>query len=551
MRVILHSLWLALIAVVALAANAPARAETRVALVIGNAAYSDVPRLSNPVNDAMLMAETLRGLGFKLVGDGAQLDLDKAGFDRAVQNFGAQLQGADVALFYYAGHGVQVRGGNYLVPVNANPTREADVDFQMLDMNLVLRQMEGAGTRLNLVILDACRNNPFGGRGLRATTGGLAQMQAPEGTLISFATQPGNVAKDGDDGHSPYTRALAETIRRPGLGLFDAFNEVGLAVKQATGNAQQPWVSASPIKGNFFFTAPPAPASLPQQVKLQPPSAAATLQPAPATDCDRFAASPSDADRPASVPGVAFDQIDAGRAISACRAALTQYPQDQRLTYILARALQAGQQFDEAARLYRKAADAGNAPAMISLGGMYRDGRGVAKDEAEAVRLYRKAADAGNAAAIARLGFMYKDGRGVAKDDAEAVRLYRKAADAGNATAMNNLGFMYETGRGVAKDDAEAVRLYRKAADAGDATAMANLGFMYLEGRGVAKDDAEAVRLFRKAADAGARAAMYNLAFMYENGRGVKRDTSEAKRLYKKAADLGDDDAQKALARLR
>ena len=128
-----------------------------------------------------------------------------------MQNFGRQIQGADVALFYYAGHGVQVRGSNYLVPVNANPTREADVDFQMVDVNLVLRQMQGSGTRLNLVILDACRNNPFGARGLRSSDGGLAQMRAPEGTLISYATQPGNVAQDGGDGHSPYTRALAAT----------------------------------------------------------------------------------------------------------------------------------------------------------------------------------------------------------------------------------------------------------------------------------------------------------------------------------------------------
>ena len=125
--------------------------------------------------------------------------------DTAVQNFGRQVQGADVALFYYAGHGVQVSGANYLVPVSANPTREADVDFQMVDVNLVLRQMQGSGTRLNMVILDACRNNPFGARGLRASDGGLAQMRAPEGTLISYATQPGNVAQDGADGHSPYT----------------------------------------------------------------------------------------------------------------------------------------------------------------------------------------------------------------------------------------------------------------------------------------------------------------------------------------------------------
>jgi uncharacterized caspase-like protein len=113
--------------------------------------------------------------------------------------------------------------------------------------------MEGSRTRLNLVMLDACRNNPFAGRGLRAGGGGLGHMQAPEGTLISFATQPGNVALDGFDGHSPYSKVLAEIIRKPGLDLFQSFNQVGLAVKKATGGEQQPWVSSSPIEGVFYF----------------------------------------------------------------------------------------------------------------------------------------------------------------------------------------------------------------------------------------------------------------------------------------------------------
>jgi hypothetical protein len=231
-----------------------AAAEKRVALIIGNSAYQNVARLDNPRNDAMLVADTLGRLGFTLVGGGAQVDLDKPSFDAAVQRFGNQLVGADVGLFYYAGHGLQVRGTNYLVPVTANPTREADVDFQMVDVALVLRQMESAGTKLNIVMLDACRNNPFGGRGLRATDGGLAQLRAPEGTLLSYATQPGNVALDGDDGHSPYTRALVETMQKPGLDVFQIFNQVGLTVKRTTGSSQQPWVSTSPIDGSFYFS---------------------------------------------------------------------------------------------------------------------------------------------------------------------------------------------------------------------------------------------------------------------------------------------------------
>jgi Caspase domain len=267
------SRWLrlcALVALLVLSSNAFALAEKRVALVVGNSNYRSVPVLANPANDARLVANTLSALGFELVGGGAQLNLDKPGFDRAVLSFGRQMQGADVGLFYYAGHGIQVRGSNYLVPVDANLTREADVDFQMLDTQLVLRQMEGSRTKLNLVILDACRNNPFGGRGLRSASGGLAQMQAPDGTLISFATQPGNVAVDGTTGHSPFTEALASTMRKPGLGLFEVFNNVGLAVKKATGGEQQPWLSSSPISGSFYFAGrgsgavsngPPAPSA--------------------------------------------------------------------------------------------------------------------------------------------------------------------------------------------------------------------------------------------------------------------------------------------------
>ena len=236
----------------------PVQAERRVALVVGNSAYQYVSRLDNPANDARLMADTLRGLGFTLARGGALLDLSKSDFDAAIQEFGNQIAGADVALFYYAGHGIQVRGSNHLVPINANPTKEADVDFQMVDVALVLRQMEGSGTRLNLVILDACRNNPFGGRGLRSSAGGLAQMNAPDGTLISYATQPGSVAQDGTDGNSPFTNALVQTLRLPGVGLFDVFNQVGLSVKRSTGGSQQPWVSSSPIDGSFYFVPPPS-----------------------------------------------------------------------------------------------------------------------------------------------------------------------------------------------------------------------------------------------------------------------------------------------------
>ena len=226
----------------------------RVAMVVGNGAYRNVPALPNAGSDARLIADTLREQGFELVGGQVLLDLDRAKLGAAVQEFGRSLAGAEIGLFYYAGHGLQVRGVNWLVPIDANPARPQDLDFQMVDADLVLRQMEGAGTRLNLLLLDACRNNPFAGNGMRSTGAGLAEMRAPEGTLISYATQPGAVATDGPvGGNGPYAAALATAMRAPETDIFRMFNQVGLQVKRSTAGAQQPWVSNSPIEGDLRF----------------------------------------------------------------------------------------------------------------------------------------------------------------------------------------------------------------------------------------------------------------------------------------------------------
>jgi len=241
--------------------------EGRVALVVGNGAYQSVARLPNATNDARLVARTLRNLGFTLVEGGPQIDLDKAAFDRV----GGSTRWRKGRAILLCGHGVQVRGNNYMVPVSANPSRETDVDFQLVDVQLVLRQMDAGNTKLNLVILDACRNNPFGGRGLRSTVGGLAQMQAPEGTLISYATQPGNVAIDGSDGDSPFTKALVDAMQQPGRGIFDVFNQVGVTVKASTAGAQQPWVSSSPIEGQFFFVPPGSKVTIETPAVANPP----------------------------------------------------------------------------------------------------------------------------------------------------------------------------------------------------------------------------------------------------------------------------------------
>lgn len=260
----------------------PTARGARVALVVGNGAYASVGRLPNPSNDAKLIARSLKASGFTLIGGDAQIDMNKAHFDRVVAEFGRAIVGADVALFYYSGHGLQVDGVNFLVPVDANPSRRQDLDFQMVSADLVLRQMSGSGTKLNIIILDACRNNPFEGTGLRSAGGGLAEMKAPEGTLISYATQPGAVARDGVGQNSPFTLALADAIHQPGLDIFRLFNRVGLDVKRETEGAQQPWLSASPIEGDFSFVAAPPVAATPAVPTANPPTAASAEPSAPA-----------------------------------------------------------------------------------------------------------------------------------------------------------------------------------------------------------------------------------------------------------------------------
>lgn len=246
----------------------------RVALVVGNGAYRFAPSLTNPTNDAKAIAQALRTAGFELIGGDALLDLDKAGVEQAIRKFGAKLVGADVGLFYYAGHGLQVKGTNYLVPTSANLTKEADVKYELVDVNMVLDEMGLAESRLNIVILDACRNNPFGGRGFRSANAGLAQMQAPAGTLIAYATQPGAVAADGEGANSPYTEALTKALAKPGETVFDVFNDVGVAVKKTTGGSQQPWVSTSPIEGRFYFLGPTSVTVTPAPAPAAPPAAA-------------------------------------------------------------------------------------------------------------------------------------------------------------------------------------------------------------------------------------------------------------------------------------
>jgi Caspase domain len=237
------------IAFVCVTAN-QAVAQKKVALVIGNDNYAQETPLQNPGRDARLMAARLQKLGFKLVGDRAQIDLDKATTDRMVTLFGTMAENADVALFYFSGHGTQFNGANYLLPIDVGPDKKT-IGLQALNADLVVAAMGDSRARLKIVLLDACRS-PFKGPG-----GGLGSMRAPAGTVIGFATQPNNTANQGPPGgNSPYAEALAHFMGVKGLEIFAFFNEVGLKVMDATANEQEPWVSYSTIKGPAYINPP-------------------------------------------------------------------------------------------------------------------------------------------------------------------------------------------------------------------------------------------------------------------------------------------------------
>ncbi len=245
-------------------------APSRIALVIGNSAYQE-GALKNPASDAALMARTLRDVGFEVL---EEIDADERAMGRAMVRFSRKVKEAGpdtISLFYYAGHGLQYQGENYLVPIGARIEDEVDIDLEAVRASTMLSQLERAGGKLNIVILDACRNNPFKAT-TRSVDRGLAKMDAPNGTLLAYSTAPGRVASDGTGANSPYTQALSRAIKEPGIPIEQVFKRVRIQVMERTGEKQVPWESSS-LTGEFnFVEAAPQVASLnpaPQTVEIE------------------------------------------------------------------------------------------------------------------------------------------------------------------------------------------------------------------------------------------------------------------------------------------
>lgn len=535
-----------------------AAAETRHALVVGNGSYERAA-LPNARNDAEAIARVLGGVGFAVT---KLMDADAPTLRRAIAELGRRLRATGgVGLFYFAGHGAQIEGENYLLPVGSDIREPRDIVVHGLALADVLKAMDATAGRTSIVILDACRNNPFTA-GERTAGIGLAPPTAPAGTLIAFSTAPGKVALDGDGPQSPYSAALAESIPVPGIPIEDVFKRTRRQVLAATKGAQTPWehsslthelvlraAAATPeASGRPAVAAAPTPSELDEVRawdKIRTSNNAQLLRRHLETwpnglfaelvrhKLDQLAAHASNSDTLSGWLGNVF----AGP------------PSDAEAERLFAEAVKADARGTpeaqaEALSKFRGAAERGLPAALYRVGRAYDKGLGIARDPAEAARWYERAAESGSVPAMAALGTMREWGEGGPASLAEALRLYRLAAEAGDSFAMTSLAYLYSQGRGVARDLAEARGWYAIAAEQGNARAMFNLGLMHLGGQGGPADPAAAGRLFRAAAEKGHAGAMRELALLQDKGRGVEKDRKSAAKLLLAAFLAGHRDAR-------
>jgi len=507
----------------------------RVALVIGNATYQHVPVLSNPANDANAMAKALRRLGFDVV---PLIDGTRPAMVRSLREFRAKLSADGVGLFYYAGHAVQVRDKNYLIPVEADIAGESDTALLTIDLEAVEHEMEDAGVRLSLFILDACRDNPFERRFRAAGSRGLAPIDAPRGSVIAFATAPGKTAADGTGPNGLYTGELLKAMTQPGLELEEVLKRAAEGVERASGNRQTPWYNSA-FHGHFFFASPVREAAPPPQ-------------PSPsASDKDlTFWTSIKTSNDPADFEDFLkrFPQSEFASLAQRRLAALRDAPRGP-----------AGNDMSAGIPTWTPDEKREVQRALRSLGYFQGNADGnLGADTRAAVRRFQ------SFEGIPETGSLSDDDRRTLSDKAhQLAALLSQAAVSPRGVAAGAVkggaaryarAWAFDSGnseKGATSDQAEAVYWYALAAVDGEARAFINLGRLMVHGQGISKaDPSAAVLLWQVAAARGDAIAMFNLGALYEHGVGVPADTARARSWYERAAALNHADARAALRRL-
>ncbi len=508
----------------------------RRALVIGNDGYAHLPPLANAVHDARAMKGVLEELGFEV-----QLVTDArvADFHHAVSEFARRLRPRDIGLLYYSGHGLQIRGENFLIPVDFDAANEIDARFASYPADHALQVLEDSGAELNILILDACRDNPFAST--RSGLQGLAIMSAGRGTLIAFATGPGKTASDGRRGSGGlFTQHLIEKLRTPGLSLDQIFNQVALAVDTASGGRQTPWVVKS-LMGDVYFK-PPA----------------------------RNGNGHGGGD---IIERAFWDSVKGGGDAEELRAYLEEYPQGRfahlarirlrefpdpagdesssaepkcapaaectRLGYAH-QTRDGAENLTLAASYYRQGCGQGDARACTNLGVMFEKGQGVYRDDVKAAELYARGCEGDDTLGCTYLGFMYQGGRGVLRSPVKAFELFGRGCEDSYAVGCTHLGLLYEAGEGVAMDHRRAGRFYAQGCAGHHAPGCRRLGLLYERGLGVTTDAMQAAELYRLACEGQDAPACTFLGLLYSQGEGVQKNRAVAAQLYRQGCDDGD-----------
>jgi uncharacterized caspase-like protein/TPR repeat protein len=585
-----------------------ANAERRAAIVVGNGEYAFAP-LTNPKNDAKLIASTLTELDFDVL---LFYDVTKAATKDLEDAIRAHLVGADMAVLYYAGHAVQHKGQNLLLPVDVRTGSAKQVVDDALQLNKLIDIVKDDPVGIKLIILDACRNSPIAEEeGLEQ---GLANTESGSGqVLIAFATSAGEVAYDGTGVNSPYSAALANALQRTGLDIYDTFRTVRGDVRQATGGSQIPWITGS-IETEFvfrqgddaasktetiaaagdgltvdevlwhFIRESPDPEDFERFAKVFPNSrhaaeAAERSQVKVAALTERglyingalastsiSAEPPADASTEDAVAEFVFQQAgeravsetfrvwpsklpDTDRGMKAVVTECDLYAADpndpQRAVPGVTNGLV---NIRDALRAcaFALAADLVNPRLQFQFGRVLE----IAGRYEWAEHFYALAGRQQYSAALVNLGYMARVGMGRDVDYERALDYYIQAAGLGNLRARTNIGTAYIKGQGVPKMPEEGVLWYRLAASSGWANAITALGDSYSKGVGVPKNPAEAAKLYAAAADAGQIDAMNNLGRSYVNGSGVEKDVARGLELMLRATDMGNQYAPLFAARV-
>ncbi len=533
------------------ATSLAALAQERVALVIGNSKYQNARPLPNASNDGIDMMGTLSGLGFDVLG-GTDLGYDE--MNRLIGQFAEQADNAEIALVFFAGHGVQADGRNYLIPVDVRLASDRDLAFQAIDMAMLMIAVERSA--FGVILLDACRDNPFIARMAQANPvrnlgSGLARADIPprSNLLIGYATHPGGLADDGDRtvGNSPYTKALL-TYLPEDMDLYRVLAHVADAVSKETQGRQNPWLEGNPplaeirlaanattvrtlvpepvskIGGEVYtFDPEPQPCSncgsviigpdeeAPDPTPQHPANVVAPPpNPSRATRCDELAANPFDPDKIEAVQGFKMELINWELAIPACEQAAAQFPQEPRFQYQLGRALQTAGRYTEARTAYLEAAKYDYGHAVNNIGTLHHSGLGVAQDFRESARWYLHAAQLGSVVGMENLVGAYLRQEGVQSNWDQSYYWAHQAALAGSSYGMHQVGMAYRFGHGVPKDFNEAIRWFTRAAELGRTESMISIGSIHSDW----EDYGAAEQWYKKAIALGDVEARKSLNYM-------------------------------------